>query len=150
MKNQNSSALYWFRPSPFPQIIKISILCGLCMVFGVVTVGAGLDGSGRVEKELQSFLLLLGMGIVLSSVFSACMGYYKILMKDSTLLTLTPKGIFFTTPTENISIFWQDINAIEEQHRTLIFQTDSEQILIPSSFFRYIPTPALPAHQRPS
>ena len=74
------------------------------------------------------------MGIVLSSVFSACLGFYKVLMKDTTLLALTTKGVLFTTPSEKVAIAWRELHSVKEQKQKLIFDTSAGEISIPSRF----------------
>ena len=135
MTNPNTSQnLYWFRPSPFPRIIAISILCGLCMMVGVIVVGAGLDGSGRVASQYQGGLLISGMMIVLSSVFSACWGYYKTMIQDTSILILTQEGLIYTSPEQNLSLPWKTLEDVESTNRSIIIKTSEQEYCLQDSF----------------
>ena len=104
------------------------------MTLGVVTVGVGLDMSGRVEEFWQPFLLILGMLCVVSSAFGACWGYYQTLMKDNTLLLLHTSGIVWQTEEDSSSIPWNELVRVDLQPNIIVLASKTTSIIIPKHF----------------
>ena len=104
------------------------------MMVGVIIVGAGLDGSGRVIDHHQGFFLIFGMCTILASVFSACWGYYQTLQQDTNFLLLSREGLSYQSPSEFFSFLWKDLTHISLENHAIILETHTQQYSISSTF----------------
>ena len=103
-------------------------------MLGVLVVGAGLDTSGRVSPELQKYLLVGGMIAVLSSVFSACFGYYRTLTRDNTMLILSTDGLSFQSDNQEDFIAWTQLQSIQLRKNTIVIQEKDQEYTLPARF----------------
>ncbi|MEC7987140.1 MAG: hypothetical protein VX278_18370 [Myxococcota bacterium] len=124
----------WYRPSPFGKIIKHSIYCGVCMMIGVITVGFGLDLSGRVQSSWQPILFLIGIATIITSITLAFWGYFKILSNDTTTLILEKKGVRMQKEKSDNFIPWVKIESIESKDRIIRLKTENECFEIHDTF----------------
>ena len=104
------------------------------MMLGVVVVGFGLDTSGRVPTDLQSYLLIGGMICVLTSAFSAAFGYYRTLTHDNTMLLLSTEGLSFQSANREDFIEWKKLQTIHLHKNTIIIQSNNQQYCFPAKF----------------
>ena len=105
------------------------------MMTGVVTVGLGLDLSGRVHSEWQPVFFLIGIGIITLSILCACWGYYQILAEDTTTLILARKGIRMQKEHSSIFVPWIDIESIKNSpENKILLQTQKRIFTIQETF----------------
>ena len=124
----------WYRPSPFGKIFKRSFICGSIMMIGVVTVGLGLDLSGRVNATWQPIFFLFGITTIITSILSAFWGYYRILMTDTTTLILERSGVRMQQELTSTFIAWTDIESIENQGTLISLKTKTDCFEIEETF----------------
>ena len=104
------------------------------MMLGVLVVGAGLDTSGRISSDIQNYLLVGGMLAVLSSVFSACYGYYRTLTHDNTMLILSTDGLSFQSDSQEDFIAWKKLQSIQLHKNTIVLQEKHQEYTLPAQF----------------
>ena len=103
----------------------------------------GIDLSGRVADNLQPWLTIIGITLVISGVCVACWGFYAVLAKDSCTLILQSNGISYETQESSCFISWQDITVISCENNFITIQQTNGQSLEISEIFLGITTQQL-------
>ena len=126
--------LLWFRPSPFRTILIISLYSGLCMMIGVLMVGAGLDASGRITPTYHPIFLILGMIFVVGSAAFACWNYFQTLRKDDSILVLNTHQIVWSTNKQRHTMDWMTLQSIVQTKKNICLHGIDSQLLLPKGF----------------
>lgn len=129
------SAIAWYRPNPFPKLIRIGTLSGLLMISGAIVMAVGIDKSGRVNESWSTPAIIIGVSMVITGVLNACFSVYHTLDNDSQILILSHEGIEYQTSKSQKHINWKDLNSAEFTNKMLILLSkDGLRIQIEHSF----------------